>query len=133
LTSQNLNKIASNWIAYTIRCNPQTGDLKDAAPLDRDAFNGAVIELGNILMEDLDASLQIVESILKQSSDPWVLENLGAGPLEDLLSKGDPAVIDFIETKHRSYPNLVDAMRYMWTDSFPPRSKAFVEKILTQN
>src|ERR1700753_3728886 len=94
---ENIDEIASDWIVYTMRCNPKTGNLRDVAPPGRDEFAGAVIEFGRIIGHDVDASIQVIESILKQTSDPWVLENLGAGPLEDLLASGDPAVITFIE------------------------------------
>jgi len=85
------------------------------------------------MRRDRDAFLRLIESILAQTSDPWVLENLGAGPLEDLLTTGDPTVIDFIEKKYRTYPNLVEAMRYMWMDDFPAHSRQFAEKILTES
>jgi hypothetical protein len=105
--SENVDEIASNWVAYTIRCNPQTGDLRDVAPLDRDSFNDAALKLGRVMRRDLDESLLVIESMLRQSSDPWVLENMGAGPLEDLLSTDDSAVLEFTGRKYRIYPNLV--------------------------
>jgi hypothetical protein len=130
--AQNRNEIASQWIAYVIRRHPRTGDLKDVPVSDLSGKDDAAQKLLDLVVNDPADAFEVIESILSQTSDPWVLENLGAGPLEELLSSGDEAAVRSMEELSKKYSNTIDALKSMWTQDFPPRARTSVEKILSR-
>ena len=129
--AQNWNEIASKWIAYIIRRHPQTGDLKDISVSDLCGKDDAAQKLLDLVVNDPGAAFEVIDSILSQTSDPWVLENLGAGPLEELLSSGDETAICSVEELSKKYSNTVGALKNMWIQDFPPHARDSVEKMLS--
>jgi hypothetical protein len=83
--AQNWNEIASEWIDYTIRRHPQTGDLKDIAVSDLCGKDDAAQKLLGLVVDDPGSAFEVIDSILSQTSDPWVLENLGAALWKNYL------------------------------------------------
>jgi hypothetical protein len=77
-------------------------------------------ELNKLCNEDPARALRIVELIVsKDRSDP-VMEVLAAGPLENLLVKHGPALIDKIEELAKSKPEFRMLLGGVWqreTDS----------------
>jgi hypothetical protein len=63
-------------------------------------------------------ALEIAFQIARTSERPKVLEMLGAGPLEDLLSE-DPTLIDAVAIEAQSSPNLRIALRATWQSAMP--------------
>jgi hypothetical protein len=70
----------------------------------------ALMDLGH---NDPPRALDIVFIISRDSDNEWVLENLGAGPLEELIGD-DPALLDRIEREIGSNPRLRLALRAVW-------------------
>jgi hypothetical protein len=127
---EKLATLADQWIAITIRRNRETGDLRDVPPSDMDQFNEPVHALIDLLMSNPDEAFHVVEHVLSKTSDPWVLANLGAGPLEDLLGTGDESAIARVKALAEKYPNAREALSHVWMSHFPPRSRDAVTNIL---
>jgi hypothetical protein len=128
---EDLAVLADEWIAVTVRRNRETGDLKDTPPLKMDKYNAPAHALIDLIMCDPNKAFHVVEHILSKTSDPWVLENLGAGPLEDLLQTGDEAAIARVNTLAEKYPNAREALSHVWLSHFPPQSRDAVSRILS--
>lgn len=129
--TRNRQELASDWIDYHMRLHPQTGDLKSASVDELEGKDEASLQLIELLMNDREGAIEVVASILSQTSDPWVLENVGAGPLEDLLREGDPTTVRAIEELAQRYPNTIEALRSVWADDFPPNVKEFLERMFS--
>jgi hypothetical protein len=59
-------------------------------------------------------ALALILVLVELAETPRLLEDIGAGPLEDLLHKHGPIVIDDVETHARSNPALVEALSNVW-------------------
>lgn len=112
--------IAAAWIEYMAREDPEHGDLKDDRQRRMDAYaetaNWASDELMEFEIRDPDRLLQIILSISRQTTDPWVLCCLGAGPIEGLLHDRGVAVLDALGADIRGNPNLVTALQSVWSE-----------------
>ena len=58
----------------------------------------------------------IVTYILNSTDSATVLENLGAGPLEDMMCKHDRFTLTKIENEISSNSRLKECMSYVWLD-----------------
>ncbi len=104
--------IASSWSAYYL----QYGRPNTAAELRvraDDPHWWAVDAVMGLYGDDPARALDIVFLIARTCSDDWVLENLGAGPLEDLIDS-DPTLLDPIALEAASSPALRFALRCVW-------------------
>jgi hypothetical protein len=106
------SEIASAWIDYHSR--PHAADEE----AHEDAAWWAVDAMMTLVRRDPLRALEICFRVARLSASAWVLENLGAGPLEDLLSD-DPILFDAIAFEAKSNGNLVDALRGMWQSTIP--------------
>lgn len=128
---EHLAALADAWIAATIRSNPKTGGLKAVPRSERSQLKEPVQTLIDLLMSNPDDAFRVAEFVLSRTSDPWVLANLGAGPLEDLLGTGDESAIARVNALAEKYPNAREALSNVWTSHFPPQSRDALAKILS--
>jgi hypothetical protein len=84
----------------------------------RDRAWWAIEALMDLQLHDPSRALDIVFRIARASEAPKVLEMLGSGPLEDLLSE-DPTLIDAIVIEGAVSPNLCTALRATWQSAMP--------------
>ncbi len=67
--------IAANWIAYQTVVDDANADA---------CCNDDLEDLGLLVIDDPIAAIEVVKKVYYMSSDPWIRENLGAGPVENL-------------------------------------------------
>jgi hypothetical protein len=72
----------------------------------------------DLQVHDPIRALEIAFQIARASGAPKVLEMLGAGPIEDLLSE-DPTLFDAVAVEAPSNPNLRLALRSTWQSAMP--------------
>jgi len=111
-----IRKLASDWIAYEKKHEPERGTTREER-LDEVAFE-IVLKLMELVDDDWINALAICAEIARQSNDPWILEILGAGPLEDLLERGHEVLQPFL-AEAKANPSFRQALRHIW-----PRSDA---------
>jgi len=80
--------------------------------------------------QPLDA-LRVVIAVARSTDNEWVLENLGAGPLEDLIHYHGNAVIEHIEREAKENPSFVDALTCVW-ESGPEEIWSRVQAVVEQ-
>ena len=106
------SEIAAVWIDYQSRPHsPKQDALEDPSWWAVDAMMG--LSRDNPLR-----ALEICFQIARLSARPEVLEMLGAGPLEDLLSE-DPTLFDALVFEVTSNPRLAEALRSVWKSTIP--------------
>ncbi|HEU0097573.1 MAG TPA: hypothetical protein VFQ67_02250 [Allosphingosinicella sp.] len=121
--TEDLQDLASRWIEYTARHDPATGDLRDIPATDLGDKDEAAQRLLDLLFDDPRAACQVVEHILDQTRDPWILENVGAGPLETLMSGAEAAILAWVESLPSKHANAEEALRHVWTGGLPPQAQ----------
>ena len=95
---------------------------------DRDPNWWAVHGVLDLDGDDPARALDIVFLIARTSSDDWVLENLGAGPLENLID-GDPTLLDPIALEAQSSPSLRFALQCVWQRDMSEDTWARLQRI----
>ena len=124
--SRDISKIADAWVKFVRRTNPMTGDLsKDEYNKLSDGSDWAVDELMDMSYDDAGKALDVIYEISKYE-DPWVLENLGAGPLETLLSNNSEFIITEMN-KRGLPPEIRQALLSVWSDSMSEGAKEFLK------
>lgn len=120
-------EIAAGWIAF-YASGDCAAELRRAPFGDPDAPVWAVDAVMDLEFEDPGRVLEIAFLIARRSDDPWVLSNLGAGPLESLLAE-DPTFLDACEAEARISPNLRLALRSVWPMNMTQETFARVLRI----
>jgi len=121
--TEDFQDLASRWVEYTARHNPATGDLRDVPATDLGNRDEAAQRLLDLLFDDPRSARQVVEHILAHTRDSWILENVGAGPLEMLLSGAEAATLAWVETLPSRFDNAKEALRHVWTGRLPPNAQ----------
>ena len=121
-------EVADAWIDYTNRVRPVDGQ-----PIARDDDPAwwAIDAVMDLEFSNPTRALEIAFAIARKSSDEWVLENLGAGPLETLLCR-DPTFFDAVKIEVASSINLLEALRSVWTSSMPEETQAAVQRLTSR-
>ncbi|HWE45036.1 MAG TPA: hypothetical protein VG407_03325 [Caulobacteraceae bacterium] len=120
--------IARSWIAHYARFGrPSSAEQIKAHDDDPDWW--AVNSLMELDGQDPVRSLDIVFLISRGSDDGWVLENLGAGPIENLIND-DPTLLDAIELEVASNPRLREALQSVWRGDISEDTWARLQKIV---
>jgi uncharacterized protein DUF6869 len=70
--------------------------------------------LYDLVSEDPEAAWPMILQILRLDHSPSVMENLSAGPLEDLLAKHGPAFIDRVEAEAARDPIFAKLLGGVW-------------------
>jgi hypothetical protein len=128
-TSRPDSEVAKAWIACTARSNPDqsaAGDIAASASEAEDDWRAqALLE---ILCEEPIRALEITFLIARMTDDAWLLCNLGAGPIEDLLAH-DATLLDAIALEARSSPNLKTALASVWQNAMSDATWQAVQRI----
>lgn len=80
----------------------------------------SALQLNMMCISEPDAAWKLLVEIFESSSDPWIYENLGAGPLETLLTLHSDFALDAIKKYSEANPAFLDAAAYVWQHSLPP-------------
>ena len=103
-----VGEIATAWM----RCYRR----KEWSP-EREEFFWAWERLNDMVSKSPEDAWTIIETIRQSNPSEWVLSNLAAGPLEDLLAKHGPAFIDRIETLARQDPTFRHLLGGVWQNA----------------
>jgi hypothetical protein len=107
LNSAEIQNFAREWIAFQ-----KTQQTQDAA-FDDPAFEIA-FRLSRMAVDAKEPATAICVEISNRSDDPWILEILGAGTLEDILrSHGHDVLPEFLAAA-KANPNFRQALRHIW-------------------
>ena len=113
------------WITFW-RHHGATGKFPDTASAER---------LEHLIRENPDegllAILAVLEQIPAEPTDP-VFQVLAAGPLEDLLAKHGPGVVDRVEAEARRNPNFRLLLNGVWKSTIHSDVWARLERYRTQ-
>lgn len=105
-------EIAFAWIDFQARPHAPSEEPGE----DEDWW--AVDAMMGLSGDDPVRALRICFVVARLSNDPKVLEMLGAGPLEDLLSD-DPTIFDLVAQETKLNDRLVTALRSTWQSTIP--------------
>jgi len=70
--------------------------------------------LDDLLSEDPEEGWPTILQILQKDQSPSIMENLSAGPLEDLLARHGPAFIDRVEAEAAHNPAFAKLLGGVW-------------------
>jgi hypothetical protein len=123
--------LARQWIAFTQRRHPETGDLARIPAFSLPAGVEAPVRiLSDLLLSDPLYMTEVLSAVWSLSDDEWVLACLGGGPLEDLLWLGDAHVNALVEMEAATHPNARRALASVWVERLPPVSARLVRRVL---
>ncbi|WNH53209.1 DUF6869 domain-containing protein [Stenotrophomonas oahuensis] len=97
-------------------------ELQSLAPDDpsRLKCEWAAVELNMLCLENPGEAWSVVKEVFESSEDPWVFENLGAGPLETLLSMHGESTLEEVRIYLRQRPGFLKVLAHVWTHALPP-------------
>lgn len=75
--------------------------------------------MADLCHDDPETCFELIEKIRKADGSDWILANLAAGPLEDLLSQHGARFIDRIETLARQDPQMRRLLGGIWRSDIP--------------
>lgn len=121
----NLNDLAYSWAKI------QSID-EDAAEYAEHEW--ALRELGNLIALDPIQAWHVVESIYEANkNDSWVIENLGAGPVETMLRMHGSAVLPLVSLYFSANEEFSCVLKHVWDHSLPPEISRRLSKIVKEN
>ncbi len=127
---ESVDRIATEWIKYTFEGRPAEGEAwADRFPKSESA-DGVASELSRVLREDPDTAQAIVDKILQKSSDPWILVNVGAGPVEHMLVDNYPPRIDAVRELALKHTTMKYVLENVWLDDASEETRLAVENIM---
>jgi hypothetical protein len=99
-------EIADGWVrAYLLTSQMTRAERERAKDLMID-----------VAADDPVAAIEAISLVLGQTDDDWVLTNLGAGPIEDLLGSSPRAMLKLLAT-HPNAAAVAVAIDNVWTAS----------------
>lgn len=115
-------------VAWIVNCRDaiEHGSESDAAEHTFWAYQA----LDKLCASDPDRALDIIQLILESSPPPRVLDNLAAGPLEDVLVRNGAKVLDRVERLVASRPDFRYLIGGVWTERIPPDLKSRVDRLV---
>ena len=122
-------EVAEAWIACTAESNPDPSSGRGMVASSSEAEDDwGVQALLEIVCEEPIRALEITFLIARMTDDAWLLCNLGAGPIEDLLAH-DATLLDAIALEARSSPNLKTALASVWQNAMSDATWQAVQRI----
>ena len=106
--SNDMHDIAEAWIEL---CG-----FKQGSPEHENRF-WAWEKLNDSTDKNPEVAWSIITYILNSTDSSTVLDNLGAGPLEDMMCKHDRFTLTKIENEISSNSRLKECMSFVWLDS----------------
>lgn len=98
-------EIVKNWIKLQRLPHPS----KEA-----ESMTWVLIEMDELLYDKPTQYFDFILEVLKQTDDEWVLTNLAAGPLEDLLSQQSTVAMVLLEKEIPRNPKLKNILKDVW-------------------
>jgi hypothetical protein len=86
---------------------------------DGDANSWATSAIRDLCRNDPETAWVIMERLVDRTEDPAVLACVGAGPLEDLLTKHGGAFIDRLVTRIESDSKFAEMAGSVWRNLIP--------------
>jgi hypothetical protein len=120
-------EIAQSWVGYYLRLGRPQSE-RDFAVRKDDPNRWAVDAVMALQFSDPVRALEIAFIVARSTVDDWVLEILGAGPLEDLLVD-DPTLLDFIALEIGSNPRLKEALGFVWQNAMDDETWTKVQRL----
>lgn len=103
-----INKLAKDWVSLQY----STVDQRRNDPLF-----WAYQKLDTLCNDAPLEALEVIVEILSIDSSDHILSNVGAGPMEDLLSRNGAQVIKEVESVSRTNDAIRKALGGVWRDS----------------
>ena len=103
-------ELAKNWISLQVL---------DQASSEAQALMWAAEEVNLLALRSPKECWDIILEIIEQTDDEWILTNVAAGPLENLLALNSEAVISFVEIEVRSNEKLKSILSGIWKNLIP--------------
>jgi len=124
MSNSDMMPLAETWIALQY-ANPST----DAHESNFWAHN----EVDSLLTSDPDRAWEIIKEILKKDESDFIISNLAAGPLEDLLVRHREDYIERIE-QYSNINHRFRTMLYMvWRNDISEAVWARAQRAASQN
>ncbi|MBN6152387.1 hypothetical protein JR065_18770 [Xanthomonas sp. AmX2] len=118
----NLNDLACSWA----KIQSIAEDTNEYAE-----HEWALRELGNLIALEPIQAWHVVESIYEANkADSWVIENLGAGPVETMLRMHGSAVLPLLSLYFSANEEFKDVLKHVWIHSLPPEISNQLSKIV---
>ena len=105
MNSAEIEKITKAWVAHTHEFNINENTELGIWASDK---------MWDLADEEPEICWLVIQEILRQDSSTTILENLSAGPLEDLLSKHGLQFISRIETEAKNNPKFAILLGGVW-------------------
>jgi hypothetical protein len=106
-----INNIAEAWIFL------QNSDYES---IEYKSKEWSAQKLNMMCINECDVAWEVVKKIFELSPDPWVLENLGAGPVETLFSMHGDISLKVVRDYSISNPNFSKVVEHVWGHALPP-------------
>jgi hypothetical protein len=108
MTEAELLDLVAGWIQlqHTPKDSPERETLFWAFERERD-----------LVHDDPDTAWRFILEVLRRDDSIPIMENLSAGPLEDLLAEHGPKVIDRVEAEARSNPAFAKLLGGVWQNT----------------
>jgi len=87
-------KLVDHWIQYQLKSRLNSADSE--------LFEWAADEVMDLSILNLEQCWQFILSVISKTDDQWVLTNIGAGPIEDMLATDSELTFSLIKN---SLPN----------------------------
>ncbi len=126
---ENVEQLAAAWVEYMKRRDPATGDLRDVESHDLLDEDDAATALVSLEFSDPATAFEVVDRILTSSSDPWILANLGAGPIETLLVNGGAGALEKVRQLRENHVGMIEVARNVYTSSLSKEATTLITKI----
>lgn len=97
--------IAGDWIKYHYLPKREMTSSPLFAAWER---------LNDLVREEPEGALRIIKEIVRLDQSEWILANVAAGPVEDLLCYHGPQLIERIEELARRDPTVKKMLGAVW-------------------
>jgi hypothetical protein len=105
------SELANRWIAL---------QHADSAALNYDEHIHAYDEVDSLLDSDPAAGWDFVMTVLTRAEGDFILGNLAAGPVEDLLMRHPNITVERIERDVAANPRLAWMLHGVWQNALEP-------------
>jgi len=85
--------------------------------------------VSDLVHERPDAAWLFVLEVLKADTSNTIMENLSAGPLEDLLAQHGPKLIERVEVEARANPKFAYLLGGVWKNAMSEEIWQRVQKV----
>jgi hypothetical protein len=106
-------KLVDDWIRYQELSRPESPEALN--------YEWAADEVMDMSITDINMCWKFVLEVISKSKDEWVLANVGAGPLEDMMSTDSALTLELIRC---ALPNkeLSFCLKNVWQNMMPEKA-----------